>query len=617
MQGAVVRTPARFALAAVALATVTLSQQLAIADENLLHTTVVTATRTETKLDETLADVTVINQSQIEKLAPNHSLAEVLQRLAGLQISSNGGRGNSQNIYTRGTGSTHTLLLIDGVRYGSATMAEPVLSNIPIELIDRIEIIQGPSSSIYGSEAVGGVIQIFTNSSKHINTPFRGKASTTIGEYGYRSGEVGFQGVANGFNYNLNVSRALDHGISASNSKAPSYIYNSDSDGFDQTAVAANFGYKINSKLRFDVSFMNSDGRAYTDNGANNNSYVDQKAQVTTLKVTGNLYENWISKISYGESIDKQNNLGSNYPSHFNTKQNEYKFENEINTNLGTFILGVERLEQRVDTSNDYALNNRSINAFFLGVNGNINSHYWQGNFRRDDNSQFGNLNTYSLTYGYEIFKKTRFYASHGKSMRAPSFNDLYYYDPFWSDYNGNTNLQPEESKTNEIGLNWSSISNTAKINYFSTKSENLIASSGTNGMANLPGETSLKGWNAEYKAYYNKYTISTLLNHLKTKQSDGTPLNRRAKNQISLNISKEIGLLQIGGNALFVGKRKDSDKILKSYATLDLFAEYKLRKDWSLLARISNLTNREYETAYGYNQRGRAGYLTLKWAPK
>ena len=603
--------------------------QSAAAGEQRMAETVVTATRSAISVDETLADVTVISQEQIESMAPVRSAAELLQRLAGgVQLSSNGGRGAAQSVFLRGTASTQTLLLIDGVRYGSATMAAPVLENLPLEMIERIEVVKGPASALYGSDAIGGVIQVFTKRGVDAGKPFLGNASVTAGENGYKAASAGLRGAQNGFDYQIGLNRLVDHGFSATNPKAGPETYNPDRDGFDQTSVNLGLGYAFNSDWRVDTNFLQSEGRVHTDpyinpsiaSPLNFNPYTNLKTQVAKVRLTGKVLPNWTTYVSLGQSKDKQANLGSESDSHFNTTQLEYKWDNEIRTMLGTVLAGAERLEQKVDVSSDYAVTRRSINAVFLGLNGSAGRHSWQGNVRHDDNSQFGGMTTYGLSYGYEFIQGLRAYASHGKSMRAPSFNDLYYVDPSYPRYNGNPNLRPEEGRNNETGLQWNQGIHRAKLLHFDNKVSSLITF-GSTGMTNLQGETRLKGWSLEYGVNVAGWGVSANYDYLDAKQADGRPVLRRAKNQFALNVDKRLGAWKLGGSLLHVSSRKDTDfntyatVTLPAYTTMDLYAEYRINPEWSLQARVANVGNKHYETVYGFNQLGRAGYLTLKWA--
>lgn len=604
-----VRLPARFGMAAVALAASSLAPTAA-AQEARLAETVVTATRTETKLDETLADVRVITREQIEAIGPGRSVAEVLQRLAGVQLSSNGGRGHLQSVFLRGAGSSQTLLLVDGVRYGSATTAAPALANLPLELIERIEVVKGPASALYGSEAVGGVIQVFTKRGQGAGKPFLGNAEVTLGDYGHKSGAVGLRGEQNGFDYQLNLSRVTEHGISATN--AGDGYYDPDRDAFDQTAAQVALGYALNADWRVQAQWMQSKGTVFVDSGPNAR-YNDMRTEVGRLQVQGQVLPRWRTTVSVGESTDKLVAGGL-----LKTRQTEYKWDNTIATPLGVALAGLERLEQKVDASTQYAVKKRTVDAVFLGLNGSAGRHSWQVNVRNDDNSQFGDFTTYGASYGLELVSGLRAYASHGKSMRAPSFNDLY--AP--ASWGSNPNLVPEKGKNNEVGLQWSQGAHSAKLLRFDNRIQNLIAYS-NGSMANVAGTTRLKGWSVEYGFAFQGWAVAAAYDYLDAKQADGQTPVRRAKHQASLNVDKQLGAWRLGTSLLHVGSRKDTDfkpwpavpVTLPAYTTADVYAEYQFTPEWSLQARIANLGNVRYETAYGYNQLGRAGYLTLKWA--
>ena len=622
-EGVCVRASVRFSWTAAALGAALLTQSVA-AQEARLGTTVVTASRTETRLDEALADVAVITREQIENMAPTRSVVDILQRLSGGQVSSAGGRGSSQNVFLRGTGSSHALLLIDGVRYGSATMSTPVLENLPIEMIERIEIVRGPASALYGSEAIGGVIQIFTKSAKGQSQPLRMSASVTAGHNAYKSGGLNLSGAQGAWDYQIGVNRLVDHGFSAANEKSGVYTFNPDDDAFDQTAWNAALGFQIHQDWRLDAKWLKSDGKIFSDAGANSNPYSKLGTDVAHLKLSGQWSPHWKSSWSLGHSKDKQVNFGSApTATHFNTRQTEIKWDNTLHTPIGLVLAGVERLEQEVDTSTVYAVNQRHINAVLLGLNGSEGRHAWQINVRHDDNSQFGGFLTYGANYGLEVLSGVKLLASHGKSMRAPSFNDLYYVDPnpSYSSYNGNPDLKPEQSKNNELGVQWVHQAHTLKLLGFENRISNLIASNGIS-MANVQGQTKLRGWNLEYRLELPQWSLSAAYSHLNARQADGQTPVRRAKHQASLNLDYMHQAWKLGSSVLYVGQREDNDWVtytrttLPGYTTVDVYAQYQLQRDWAVQLRVANVTNRDYETAYGFNQQGRAAYVTLKWSP-
>ena len=224
---------------------------------------IVTGTRTPTRVDEALGDVTVISRDQIEQ-STGKTLAELLGQQAGVQFWANGGLGKASSVSLRGLEARHTLLLIDGVRYSSATLGTPTWENIPIESIERIEIVRGPLSGLYGSDAVGGVIQIFTRRGKE---GLRGNAVATVGSkrFGQLGGGLSFgQGAFDG---SLQVQRTENRGFSATNSRVPFGSYNADNDGFRQNSGSAQLGRKIGGGWRADARLLQSDGVTQYDDG--------------------------------------------------------------------------------------------------------------------------------------------------------------------------------------------------------------------------------------------------------------------------------------------------------------------------------------------------------------
>ena len=621
------RASVRFPLAAVALAAACLAQHAA-AQSVPLSTTVVTATRSEMPLDETLADVRVITEAQISNSA-GRSLAEVLQRFAGVQMSSNGGRGNTQSVYIRG--SKQVVLLVDGVRFGSATLGTPTLESLPLEAIERIEVVHGPASALYGSDAIGGVIQIFTKQGKGVKQAFVPHAALTWGRAGYKKADGGFAGEQSGWNYSLNMARVIDPGFSATNRKSAEF--RSDADKFNQTSVTAALGYAFNADWRLDANLMRADSYSEFDQDyifmpdwsmpLVNGSYNEFRAATSQLKLSGRLSANWNSTLSVSRSNDKQRShhrlegRTDRYQDLFQTEQTEYKWGNEIKTPVGMVVAGLERLEQQIASSERYDHKDRSTNAAYAGLNGSHAAHSWQLNLRRDDNSQFGGYNTWGIGYGYEVLSGLRARVARASSMKAPTFNDLYY------PMSGNPNLQPESSKGNEIGLDWSVGGHEFKLTGFDNKVKNLISWADDGSGMWFPfniDSARLKGWSLGYRTQWQGWNLSARYEHLDAVDGKGQRLtDRLPEHQATLSVDKHIGAWKFGTSALYAGKRTDKQGTvdLGGYTTVDLHAEYQFAKDWAVQARVANLTDKVYETAYGYNQRGRAGFVTLKWTPR
>ncbi|MGN1056475.1 MAG: TonB-dependent receptor domain-containing protein, partial [Comamonas sp.] len=613
------RAPVRFPLAVVAAAVslVAFDASAQSSSEKKWSETVVTATRTPTLLDETLSDVTVITKEQLQAMGPGRTVVEVLQRLAGVQINSNGGRGQSQSVFIRGSESRHTLVLVDGARYGSVASGQPSFANIPIELIERIEVVKGPASSLYGSEAIGGVIQIFTKRASAAGSTLQKSASVTLGQRGHRSLDASLLGKQADFDYQLSAARVVDHGFSA---RRTTDALQSDDDGFSQTSFNVGVGYDINPDWRAEASLIRSTGRARFDASDRQSfmPFVDMTTSVSQLALKGALSERWTTHFRVSESMDRQVNLDGSWNSYNQSNQREWKWDQQIQTGFGTALVGVERIEQDIDSGSPVATpTSRNINAVLAGLTGAYLKHSWQLSARRDDNSQFGAATTYGVNYGYEVVDGVRFFAGNAKSMRAPTFADQF---DFWgnnSPYNGNPNLTPEKSRNTEFGVQIQQGQHQAKWLRYDNRVSDLIAA-GSQHKINVPGETRLRGWTAEYAFHAKSWQLTTGYDWLKARQADGQVPVARATSQLRVGLDKTIGKWKLGATALRAGARKDfSGKMLDAYATLDLSARYAVSRDMALQIKLANATDRQYAIADGYNTLGRTAYVTLQWTPQ
>ncbi|RZL91690.1 MAG: TonB-dependent receptor [Variovorax sp.] len=581
-----------------------------------LPETVVTATRTPTRVDEVIADVVVIDRAKIEQMA-NRTLTEILARTAGVQVSSTGGAGKTSSVYIRGTEARHTILLIDGVRYGSASLGTPSWDNIPVDMIDRIEVVKGPASALYGSDGVGGVVQVFMRRGEPGESAFRPRVSTTLGTRSYNQATAGFTGSSGALTYALDVQRTREKGFSATNSKVAFNNFNPDRDPFDQDAGSFSLGYQINPDWKVSAGMLYANGTNFYDDGRNRNTYGKVRTETQYLGVQGRVTSNWTSEFRVSRGTDYTRAIvaaASSVPGLFETSQEQYTWQNNIATPIGTVVAGLERRVQTLDSNTRYTVTGRTIDSAFVGLSGSAGAHSWQLNARRDDNSQFGDNNTWFAGYGYRISPNWRVNVSHGTSFVAPSFNQLYF--PNF----GNADLKPEEGRNTDVGVTWSQGAHTVKLVAFDNKVRGFITN--TTKPENVP-RARIRGWTLAYDGAFDAVGLHASYDNLDPRNElTGKMLPRRARDQLSLAIDYTVGAWKFGGSALYVSRRYDDAANtfatrLGNYATVDVFVDYRLTPEWTLQGRIANLNNATYETAYGYNQRGASAYLTAKWAPR
>ena len=575
-----------------------------------LKETVVSATRTPTRTDELVSDVVVITRVDIEKSA-GRTLPEILARVPGVQFSSNGGLGKNSSVIIRGAEARHTILLIDGVRYGSATTGTPAWDNIPVDMIERIEVLKGPASALYGSDAVGGVVQIFLRKGAKGFSPY---ASVTLGSEKYRQLATGFSGGSSEVTYTLGVQKTRDDGFSATNPRVGAN-FNPDRDGFDQDSLNSSVAWQITSNWKIDAGLLFANSVNHTDDGLGRDTRYAGRTRVASAGVEGRLVPGWKSQLRFSQSVDSSQAIEaapSVFPSLFKTTQNQLTWQNDIDTRLGVLLAGVEQLRQKVDSTTGYTVKERQVSSYFLGLNGSQGAHSWQANLRRDQNSQFGGNSTGFAGYGFSITPAWRVNASYGTSFVAPSFNQLYF--PGF----GNTALQPESGRNTDLGVTWSEAGHTVKLVRYDNRIRGFITSTTT--PVNVP-QARINGLTLAYDGSFGPLTLRASADALDPRNEvTGKRLPRRSASQLRLGADYGVGAWTFGGSLLRTGGSfNDTANLqpLDGYTTADLYADYKLSQDWKLQAKINNLTNKQYETILGYNQPGRGVFVTLRWQPK
>lgn len=575
----------------------------------VLPETVVTATRTPSRADTLISDVTVITREDIER-ATGRTLTELISRSGGINMTSNGGLGKASLLNIRGTEARHTLLLVDGVRYGSATLGAPNYDNIPLDTIERIEILKGPASALYGSDAVGGVVQIFTRQGKQGIHPY---ASLTAGEYDHMGVSTGLQSSSGPVAYAFGVQTTREKGFSSTNPRVAFNNFNPDTDGFNQTAVNASVGWTLTDGWKLSANALQSDGELQFDNGA---SAFDARSIITTnvygLALEGKLFDRWKSRLSFGSSEDNSKNWTSNTPTRFDTQQDQWIWQNDVSTALGTFVLGYDNLNQTVSGTTAYTVTSRRIDGIFAGLTGSSGAHTWQINARRDDNSQFGMATTGLIGYGYKFTTDLRVHGSAGTTFKAPSFNALYF--PGF----GNATTQPETGKNAELGATYALGQQQFSVTRFVNRIQGFITT--------LPSVSSIpfariEGWSLGYLGEAGAFSWRANLDFLDARNElTGLKLIRRPDQQFSASADYAVGCWQWGGS-FFAAAQSFEDaantQTLGGYGTVDVFTTYALAKDWKLEGRVVNVGDKFYQTAMGYNQPGRGAYVTLRYQPK
>lgn len=592
---------------------------------------VVTATRTAQSADATLASVSVITRQDIVRLQAQ-SLPDVLRGVAGLTLSNSGGAGKATSVHLRGTNAGHVLVLVDGIKIGSATLGTASFQDIPVQQIERIEIVRGPRASLYGSEAIGGVIQIFTRKGGGALTP---SFSATAGSYGTFNSMFGLSGGEEQGWFNAKLNQQDTAGFNACNGKpfpggGGCYVIEPDKDGYRNLSLGLRGGYRFDNDVTADFNALQANSTVQTDGSIFAGNEAESEQQVLGGSVQFAAAEPWNVTLRGGRSRDDSDLFFNGlHIDRYNTQRDSLTWQNDIALgNDQLFTAGLDYQQDRIESLRAYTQTTRRNRALFGQYQGSFGAHSLQASARRDVNQQFGVHDTSGLGYGYAVSDTLRLTASYGTAFKAPTFNNLFW--PFedygWGySYVGNPNLRPEQAKSGEIGFHYAGEHQSMDVTYFDNRIRDLIASNGlpASTLTNI-AQVRINGLEAQFKTRVVDWGINGTLTLQDPRQTSGANhgklLNRRATETMRIEVTRDLGAYRFAGSLYAEGRRFDdlaNTQRLGGYGLLNLHAEYRIAQGWSMQGRVDNLLDKRYETAQFYNQAGRGLYFTLNYQPE
>jgi len=580
---------------------------------------VVTATRMAEPADQTLASVTVITREDIERLQP-HSVAELLTGLAGVSIANTGGLGKATSVFLRGTEADETLVLIDGIRVGSASTGTTAYEQLPVDQIERIEIVRGPRSSLYGSDAIGGVIQIFTRRGDGDLTP---SLSVSGGTYATWSGQGGLSGGNEHAWYSVSVAGVHTNGFPACRGAgAPIfagcfYYPPPGDDGFWDASGSVRGGYRFDNGLQLSADWLRAYGVTEYAGTFVNSSKLTQQVLGGTIRLP--TFGIWTSSISGGQSQDDSNDyLDGVYVERFDTHRNSVTWQNLLSlSSTQQIVAGLDYLQDHLDSDTPYPVTSHDDTGVFAQYQGSFGPAELQGSVRSDHDEQFGQHYTGGAAVGYNVLPKLKLTASYGTGFEAPTFNDLYF--PGY----GNPDLKPVTSRSIEVGVG-GRVSNLAwSLNGYETHVDDLITYDAATGAPANVGRSLIRGLEGTIGGSWQEWRSQLALTLLdprdRTPGDDNALLPRRAEQTARWDIDRQVERYSFGGAWFESGRRFDdlaNTQSLGGYSTIDLRGGYQVYRAWLMQLQLSNVVNKRYETAQYYNQPGRAFYITLRYHP-
>jgi len=555
----------------------------------------VTANRTPVTKDDTLASVDVITREDIEQKQAQ-DVPDLLSGLAGIDLTRNGGRGNTSSIHIRGTSNDQTLVLVDGVRVASATTGGPELSNLAPEQIERIEVVRGPRASLYGADAIGGVTQIFTRRNAGAN------ASVTAGGNNTRAATVGYGRNSDKGFWSLNAARHLTDGFDVKDGTEP------DDDGFRQSSLSFRGAREITDNARVTAATQYRAGEPRFD-GDTNGSSNKQHSTRLGLELTPTGYWDFSVDVSRAfDEIDAREFGGGR----FITERDSLTYQNDFYLGGSQILtLGSDWRRDKVSGTTNYTDDERENAAVFGQYQWRPSAWDLELSLRHDDNEAFGTQTTGSAAAGYQFTQTMRGFVSYGTGFKAPSFNKLFF--PSF----GNPNLDAEHSRSWEATLTGS-----RNVDWhftaFRTEIDDLIGFDPVTFTAANVDDAVIEGVEAQLTT-----TLAGLRTHFNATLQDpendrtGNTLRRRAEVLANLNVSRRFGDFRLGADTRYRGDRYEdaaNTDELEGFATVDLRAGWQFAPQWQLRGIVRNATDRTYQTADGFNTEGRVGLITLSW---
>ncbi len=594
-----------------------------------LSETVITANRTAEERKDSTAAVTVFTRADIDRLQPVN-VADLLGRVPGVQIQPSGGRGSTTGVFIRGTKTAQTLVLIDGVRVGSASSGGASLQHLNLEQIERVEVLRGARSAVYGSDAIGGVIQIFTRRSA--GEGLQGRVRLAAGNKGVRERSAGVSGGDENTRFNLSASLDEMTGFDRTHN---SYSSDADHDAYRNKAISFSLSHVFNEQFSAGVNVLDQRGKTEYDNPFGRfdmNTFTSFAAQpydeyaVSSTSVFAELQANeqLTSRLELGHSEDKASSYDKLFAGRddFDTYRDSVAWLNTFSLNTQhTVLAGVDYTKDKLHSTEDYEKDSRWNQAVFI-------QHSYKGEvfgtelgLRHDKNQQFGSENTWNAALSLPVGQSNEFVLSYAEGFRAPTFNDLYY--PMY----GNPNLKAEKSKSYELQLR-SQLADTVRLetSIYQTKIRDQIQYQANNDLRNV--EARINGFEAslQHEVFAAQGALNLSLVDSRDRKT-GHQLPRIAKRTLSYDLDKQFGAFGVGGTWRLASKSFNDAKNnqqIAGFGTMDVRGSWQATQDLGVDLRLANIFDKGYTRAmysydgesYGYREDRFTVLLGMTWTP-
>ena len=607
------------ALSTITLTTVSFTNLAADQTETI----VVTANRSTQDKFDVLAATDIFTRDDIEKIQPL-SVAELLTRVAGITVATQGTSANTTSLFMRGSNSDHVLILVNGIRVGSATLGVKDISSIPVQLIERIEIVRGARAALWGSDAIGGVIQIFTRQLAYDDENGRVQVGAAYGTHNYKQGygAIAFGNKTNNYTLSANVEKS--DGFDILKPVAGSFSADqSDKDGFDRQSVALTGSSQLTKNNSLEINAQYDQGNYQFDAshffGGDETDYKNYQVLVRDHLQLNNYYLQTSLATSQDNNEDNFTAYGGAQNSFFTTKRDQASALIQLplaNNNDSEIIAGVDWYQEKVKSSTLFSKVNRNANAVYVTGRQQLNRLKLEASLRRDKVGDINAQTTYQLGAGYQVSNNALIALTHGTAFKAPTFNALYW--PADAFFQGNKDLKPETASNTELLARFQDSTYRIELSLYKTSFNDLIV----NGPAdptnqwglwtpNNVASATIKGAEATLSASFSAWSHHLTLSHIDA-QDDSTKeqLLRRPYFSANYNIAYHLDVWSIAVDVNHQGSRYDNLNFVRtklaSYTLVNLNINYQATNELTLHAKITNLADRSYQHVPEYQGDGR-----------
>jgi vitamin B12 transporter len=597
------------------------------AQSPVMDPVVVTASRAATPLSQVLVSLDVLDRATIEQSQAS-SLADLLSRLAGFEFGRNGGPGTTTSFFLRGHNSVNVVVLVDGVRAATDGIGAVSAIDIPLHRIERVEVMRGNASALYGNAANGGVIHIFTRQDAGVS------AQVGVGSAGARSANVALATSVGQTALSLRFGQDRSAQLSSMRvDQRPAA--NPDKDQTTANSVALGLDHSIDGSHSVKLSVAMDDvSSEYDDDGFGfgNPSDVhelDRQTRASQIAWTAQYHPSWTSELSLSHTTqaleDRQNGVlktGLFAYGLAKSRQNGLRWSNEVALGAQTqLVLGLDHSVE--DFESDAVLSGydttKTDTGYFAGLGTQVQRWNWQANLRHDRLSTRNrraattsedSVNSVLLGTGYELNAQWKILANASTGFRAPSVGER---------AASSASLKNEAFQSRELSTAYQSGATRAKLTYFESDMTDLIAYNSAFSLVNLKAENS--GVEASAQTTVGATGMAIRWTEQNPRNLDtGKALARRAKRLVSVDLKQPVGQHHVGLSVGYQGERRDSDfsdQVLDAHTVLGLNAAYQISPQWRLVGRLENALDAQYQLAHGYNTPGRSAFVTVNYTAR